>query len=79
MMSVRLVRATPQIRDPSSKMVMVARKTALMLKKVYSRPKMSCSAAVVSRYELPYQPTSLRLRNSSVMRGIAVAMIELSD
>ena len=39
---------------------------------------MSWKEQMVRRYDDPYQPTSLRASNSSVMRGIAVAMMVLS-
>lgn len=39
---------------------------------------MSWVLHVVRRYAEPYQPTSLRALKSSVMRGMAVAMMVLS-
>jgi hypothetical protein len=59
-------------------MMMTARKTSLMGKKVYSFPNKSPNMQVVTRYAEPYQPTESRVWNSSVMRGIAVAMMVLS-
>src|SRR6202012_1319100 len=49
------------------------------LKYVYILPNEGCREVVVSRYEEPYQPTSSKLLNTVVMRGIAVAMMVLSS
>lgn len=55
--------AAPHIAEPTSKMKMAVKKTHFTGKKVYSLPNISWKAQVVSRYELPYQPTSSRALN----------------
>lgn len=65
----------PQTREPSSKIRTPNKKTHLVGYSVYSLPHIICTAASENRYELPYQPTSPRDWNSSVIRGMAVARI----
>jgi hypothetical protein len=65
----------PHITLPSSKNAIDVRYVHFSGKKVYSRPHRACVAAVVMKNAEPYQPISWRLWNSSVMAGMAVAMI----
>jgi hypothetical protein len=70
--------AAPQRAEPISKSAMAKRKTVLVGKNENSRPKRSCVAQPARTYALPYQPMSSIEWNSSVIFGIAVAMIILS-
>jgi hypothetical protein len=65
----------PHITLPSSKKAIEVRYVHFSGKKVYNLPHSACVAAVVMKNAEPYHPMSCRLWNSSVMAGIAVAMI----
>jgi hypothetical protein len=65
----------PHITLPSSKKAIEVRYVHFSGKKVYSLPQSACVAAVVMKNAEPYHPMSCRLWNSSVIAGIAVAMI----
>lgn len=69
------VGATAQIKLPNSKMATAIKNIVLTLKLLYSLPYSGCSAVVVSRYALPYQPMSLVLLNCAVMAPKAGAMM----
>ena len=79
MMKATEVGAAPQMAEPISNSAMAVRKTALMLKKVYSLPYISWKAELVSRYALPYQPMSVTEWKSSVIFGMAVEMMRRSS
>jgi hypothetical protein len=59
--------AAPQRAEPASNIRIAVRKVALTLKTVYSFPKTSWKAQLVSRYAVPYQPISPALLNSFVI------------
>lgn len=67
--------ASPQRREPISKMVSPARNTHFAGYMIYSLPQTNCAAASTNRKELPYQATSFIVWKSSVIRGTAVARI----
>ena len=67
--------AIPQIKLPSSKIAMHVKYTALMGKYLNALPHSDWAAATVRNSAEAYHPTSLRLWNSSVILGIAVAMM----
>lgn len=67
--------ATAQMRLPSSKIPIASRKVVLREKYLYDFPHVDWKPPVVMKYAEPYQETSARLWNSSVIRGIAVAMM----
>lgn len=69
--------AAPQRTEPISNKRTEHRKVVFTLK-VYNFPKASKKAQLVSRYAVPYQPTSLNAWNSSVMVDVTVEMISLS-
>lgn len=60
--------------EPISKTTIEMRYTSLMGKRVHSCPKAGWNDMSVKKYELPYQPTRLRLSKSVVIRGTAVAL-----
>ena len=70
--------AAPQRAEPASNSRTDVRKVALMLKTVYSFPKTSWKAQLVSRYAVPYQPISPAELNSLVIWGMAVEMMRRS-
>lgn len=67
------VGAAPQTAEPTSNSVMLDSSTALTDQNVYSLPNESWNAHDVSRYALPYHPTSSRELKSSVIFGMAFA------
>lgn len=87
--------AAPAIRDPTSNSPNAVMKIHLGLKRLYNLPKGSWNATyhisicskrydkdiphVVRRYADPYHPTSCNAWKSSVILGIAVAIIVLSS
>jgi hypothetical protein len=67
--------ATPQIRLPSSKMKMAIRKLILRGKYLYTLPHIDWKPPSVMKKAEPYHEISLMLLNSSVIFGMAVAMM----
>ena len=65
--------AAAQTMDPSSKMSSAIMYVHLILKYVYTFPKLGWRAVVVKRYEEPYQPTSFSESKIVVIFGMAVA------
>ena len=51
--------AAPQMAEPTSNRTTAVKNTTLTEKSVYSLPKTSKKAQLVSRYAVPYQPMSL--------------------
>lgn len=72
------VGAAAQSAEPVSNMTMDVKNVALMLRNLYSFPKTSWNAQLVSRYAVPYQPTSSCELKVFVIWGIAVDMMSLS-
>ena len=65
--------AAAQTTDPTSKMSNAMIYVHLILKYVYTFPKLGWREVVVSRYDEPYQPTSFSESKMIVIFGIAVA------
>lgn len=63
--------AAPQIADATSNSATLERNTPLTEYNVYNFPNNSWKAQHVKRYALPYQPTSARELNLSVICGMA--------
>lgn len=78
MMNVTEFGAAPQMTEPTSNIKMTAKKVYFGEQNVYTRPRMSWKAHAVRLKALPYHPISLRLWNSFVICGMAVAMIVIS-
>ena len=72
-MSMLLLVATPQMRDPSSKMKMDIRKLVLSGKYLYAFPQTDWNPPMVMKKAELYQETSSRPLNSLVIFGMAVA------
>lgn len=69
------VGATPQIKLPTSNINIQARKVIFRGKYLYTFPHVDWKPPIVINVAEPYQDTSLRVWNSSVILGIAVATI----
>lgn len=67
--------ATPQIKLPTSKMKIDMRKLVFNGKYVYAFPHVDWKLPRVMKYAEPYHATSSSLWNSSVIVGMAVAMM----
>lgn len=78
-MRVVLLLATAQMRDPTSKMKMLIRKLNLRGKYLYALPHVDWKAPSVKKKAEPYQPTWSTDLNWSVILGIAVATMVMSD
>lgn len=63
--------AAPQSADAAENITMLTRRTTLTSYNAYSFPNNSWKAQQVSRYILPYQPTSLSELKSLVILGMA--------
>lgn len=70
--------AAPQMAEPTSNNTRAVRKVAFTFRKAYNFPNTNRKAQLVSRYAVPYQPTSFNAWNSFVIAGVAVAMMSLS-
>lgn len=70
--------AAPQMAEPTSNNTRAVIKVAFTFRKVYNFPNTNRKAQLVSRYAVPYQPTSFDAWNSFVIAGVAVAMMSLS-
>lgn len=64
--------------DPISKTAMATKMTSFTEKTLYTVPNINWNAQVVRRYAEAYQPTASSAPNSSVILGIAVAIMILS-
>ena len=78
MMKATELGAAPQMAEPTSNNTRAVRKVAFKFRKVYSFPNTNRKAQLVSRYAVPYQPTSFEAWNSFVIAGVAVDMMSLS-
>src|ERR1700753_1024177 len=77
-MSVVELCATAQIKLPSSKMAMDMMKVVLRWKYLKALPQVDWKDATVRKNAEPYQPTSCKELNSSVILGMAVATMVMS-
>lgn len=59
--------AAPQTTEPTSNRRTLIRRTSFTEKNVYNFPNNSWNEQHVNKYALPYQPTSVRELNSSVI------------